>query len=54
VAHHIIIGGIWASIKDGAESAFCHIFSGIIKKSAGHSVYDRHLIRDSWPMGFFF
>ncbi len=23
---HYIIGGIWASIKDGAESAFPHIF----------------------------
>jgi hypothetical protein len=31
-----------------------HIFSVIINKSAGHSVLDRHLIMDSWPMGFFF
>jgi hypothetical protein len=46
-------------VKDGPPlrmelRVLSHMFSGIIKKSAGHSVYDRHLIRDSWPMGGFF
>jgi hypothetical protein len=34
--------------------AFPHIFRYYEEKCRSFSVYDRHLIRDSWPMGGFF